>query len=158
MFFRREKPQTRPEIKKVSELINTKSHNQKKFISLMLVPSYSTGKTRSLRIPRAVLHGVLAVAFVICSVIMGFYLKSLHFQRIARDLNNSLEETQATFNAFQTESEKTQNELLDITGQMLEQLTEEQSRAQTEIDRQEQRHQNTLEDIWEIIDELEGQI
>ncbi|MCL1884039.1 MAG: peptidoglycan DD-metalloendopeptidase family protein, partial [Defluviitaleaceae bacterium] len=158
MFFRRKEPQTRPAVKKVSELVNSKSHNQKKYISLMLVPSYSTGKTRSLRIPRAVLYGVAGILFVVCTVIMGFYLSSLHFQRVARDLSHSLDETQATFNAFQYESELVQSELIDATVQMYEQLSEEQMRAQLEIQRQERRHQDTLEDIWDIIDDLEEQI
>lgn len=158
MFFRRKEPTTRPAVKKVSELINTKSHNQKKYISLMLVPSYSTGKTRCLRIPRAVLYGFLLVAFIIFTVVMGFYLRSLYFQQIARSLNSTLNETQATFYAFQYETEQAQSELIDATEQMYKQLSEEQMRAQLEIYRQERRHQDTLEDIWDIIDDLEDQI
>jgi murein DD-endopeptidase MepM/ murein hydrolase activator NlpD len=158
MFFRQKEPKQRPAVKKVSELVNPKSHNQKKYISLMLVPSYSTGKTRSLRIPRVILNCFMLVLLAVCLVVWGFYLRSLHFERVARHLNNSLEETQATFNAFQEESEITQNELTDAAAQMHEQLTEEQQRVQEEIDRQERRHQETLGDIWEIIDELEIQM
>jgi murein DD-endopeptidase MepM/ murein hydrolase activator NlpD len=91
-------------------------------------------------------------------VVFGFYLSSLHFQRVARNLSNELEETQETFNAFQEESEQVQSELIDATVQMYEQLSEEQMRSQLEINRQERRHQDTLEDIWEIIDDLEIQI
>ncbi|MCL2198487.1 MAG: peptidoglycan DD-metalloendopeptidase family protein [Defluviitaleaceae bacterium] len=158
MFWRKNEPQTRPAVKKVSELINSKSHNQKKYISLMLVPSYSTGKTRSLRIPRAVLHGLAIGMFIVCSVIMGFYLRSLYFERVARNLHNSLEETQATFYEFQYQAEQAQSELIERTAEMYESLSEEQTRAQLEIYRQERRHQDTLEDIWDIIDDLEDQI
>ncbi|MCL1862797.1 MAG: M23 family metallopeptidase [Defluviitaleaceae bacterium] len=158
MFWRKNEPQTRPAVKKASELINTKSHNQKKYISLMLVPSYSTGKTRSLRIPRAVLYGLAIGMFIVCSVITGFYLRSLYFEGVARSLTHSLEETQATFYEFQYQAEQAQSELIDATVQMYEQLSEEQARAQLEIYRQERRHQDTLEDIWDIIDDLEDQI
>jgi murein DD-endopeptidase MepM/ murein hydrolase activator NlpD len=158
MFFRRKEPTNTPSVKKASELINSKSHNQKKYISLMLVPSYSTGKTRSLRIPRAVLYGVMAGVFIISAVVMGFYLRSLHFQRVARNLNNSYVATQEAFSAFQYEAEQAQSELIDATAQMYKELSEEQQRAQREIDRQERRHQDTLEDIWDIIDELEYQL
>ncbi|MCL1843682.1 MAG: peptidoglycan DD-metalloendopeptidase family protein [Defluviitaleaceae bacterium] len=158
MFFRRQKPNSRPAVKKASELINSKSHNQKKYVSLMLVPSYSTGKTRSLRIPRVVLHGVGAVVFVISAVIFGFYLRSLHFERQARNLQYTLDETQGAFDEFQNEAELAQSELIDATVQMYEQLSEEQMRAQIELDRQERRHRDTIEDIWDHIDELENQM
>ncbi|MCL2577345.1 MAG: peptidoglycan DD-metalloendopeptidase family protein [Defluviitaleaceae bacterium] len=158
MFFRRKEPSTRPAVKKVSEFINTKSHNQKKYISLMLVPSYSTGKTRSLRIPRAVLYSVAIVFFLIFSVVMGFYLNSRYQQQVAANLSNSLDETQAAFSTYRYESEQAQSELIDATVQMYEQLSEEQMRARLEIDRQERRHQDTLDDIWDIIDGLEDQI
>lgn len=158
MFFRRKEPQNRPVVKKVSELINTKAHIEKKYISLMLVPSYSTGKTRSLRIPRAVLYGVGASVLLVCLFVAGFYLRSMHFERVARDLSLSLDETQATFYAFQYETELAQSELIDATVQMYEQLSEEQARTQREIYRQERRHQDNLENIWDIIDNLEDQI
>lgn len=158
MFFRRKESQIRPSVKKVSELINTKSHNQKKYVSLLLVPSYSTGKTRSLRIPRAVLHGVAIFLFVIFSVVIGFYLRSLHFERAARNLSLFLDETVETFYAFRYESELVQNELVDATVQIYEQLSKEQMRAQFEIYHQERRHQGNLEDVWNIIDEIEYQI
>ena len=155
-FWRKDK--SLPAVKKVSELIKTKSHNQKKYISLMLVPSYSTGKTRSLRIPRIVLYCLAICMFVVFSVIMGFYLRSMHFQRQANQLSRSLDETQATFNAFQYETEMAQSQLIDATTQMIEDLSEEQMRAQREISIQERRHQETLEDIWDIINVLEEQI
>jgi len=159
MFFKRfTQDNTRPAVKKVSELINTKSHKQKKYVSLMLVPSYSTGKTRSLRVPRAVLHGVVISILVISAVITGFYLRSMHFQRIADNLSGYLDETQQEFYEFQQISEQVQSDLIDATVQMYEQWSEEQLRAQRELDRQARRHQYALEDIWDHIDELERQI
>jgi murein DD-endopeptidase MepM/ murein hydrolase activator NlpD len=96
--------------------------------------------------------------FAVFTVIMGFYLRSLYYENNAKNLSTTLEEVQETFQTFQYEAEMAQSELIDATTQMYEQLTEEQMRAQMEIYRQERRHQDTLEDIWEIIDELEDQI
>ncbi|MCL1845181.1 MAG: peptidoglycan DD-metalloendopeptidase family protein [Defluviitaleaceae bacterium] len=159
MFFRRNKPeQQRPAVKKVSELVNSKSHIQKKYISLMLVPSYSTGKTRSLRIPRVVLYGFAIVFFVIFAVVGGFYVRSMYFQHRAWSLNTSYEETRDAFDAFREDAEQAQSDLIDATTQMYEQLSEEQTRAQMEMYRQEQRHQDTLENMWDLIDEIEEQI
>ena len=159
MFFKRfTQDNTRPAVKKVSELIKTKSHKQKKYVSLMLVPSYSTGKTRSLRIPRAVLHGVVASILLISAVITGFYLRSTHFERMARSYSEYLDETQEAFNEFQMITEQMQSDLIDATVQMYEQLTEEQLAAQRELDRQARRHRYALEDIWDHIDELERAI
>ncbi|MCL2216891.1 MAG: peptidoglycan DD-metalloendopeptidase family protein [Defluviitaleaceae bacterium] len=160
MFFKRSTQEThaRPTVKKVSELINTKSHKQKKYVSLMLVPSYSTGKTRSLRVPRAALHGVIISILAISAVITGLHLRNLHFERMARNLSEYLGETQEAFYEFQQISEQMQSDLIDATAQMYEQFSEEQIRAQREMDRQARRHQYALEDIWDHIDELERQI
>ncbi|MCL2048980.1 MAG: peptidoglycan DD-metalloendopeptidase family protein [Defluviitaleaceae bacterium] len=157
MFFRRKEPQIRPPLKKASELIN-KSRTQKKYISLMLVPSDSTGKTRSLNIPRTVIYGAAACVAFLCMVIMGFYLRSVYHEREAVNLSTTLEEVQETFQTFQQEAEIMQSELIDATEQMSEQLNEEQTRAQQEISRQEREHQNALEDIWDLINGLENQI
>ncbi|MCL1878668.1 MAG: peptidoglycan DD-metalloendopeptidase family protein [Defluviitaleaceae bacterium] len=159
MFFRRNRPeQQRPAVKKVSKLVNSKSHIQKKYISLMLVPSYSTGKTRSLRIPRVVLYGFIVVFFVIFAVVSGFYVRSVYFQQRARSLGSYYQETQGAFDAFREEAEQVQSDLIDATTQMYEQLSEEQTRAQMEMYRQERRHQNTLENMWDLIEEIEDQI
>ncbi|MCL2839441.1 MAG: M23 family metallopeptidase [Defluviitaleaceae bacterium] len=160
MFFKRkaQEANARPAVKKVSELINTKSHKQKKYISLMLVPSYSTGKTRSLRVPRVVLHGLVISVLAVSAVITGVYLRSSYFERMASNLSDHLDETQEAFYEFQQFSEQVQSDLIDATTQMYEQLSEEQIRAQQELDRQARRHQYALEDIWDHIDELERQI
>jgi murein DD-endopeptidase MepM/ murein hydrolase activator NlpD len=160
MFFKRsnQESNTRPAVKKVSELINTKSHKQKKYISLMLVPSYSAGKTRSLRIPHVVFHSVVICFVIISAVITGLYLRSLHFERQSRNLGESLEMVQTDFAEFQRDAEAVHSDLMEATAQMYDQLNEDQFRAALELEWQERRHRNTLEDIWDYIDEIERQI
>lgn len=158
MFWRKKENQNTPAVKKVSELINSKSHVQKKYISLMLVPSYSTGKTRSLRIPRAVLHGLAISIFIVFSVFMGLYLRSIHFENAARDLGNLLEDTEEEFYLFQQEAEEVQQYLQDAAAEIYGRYTVEQRRAQLEIDRADRRHQQNLEDIWDLIEALEDQV
>jgi len=104
------------------------------------------------------LHILGISAFVISSIILGFYLRSLHFERIARDLSDSLDETQTAFYVFQEEAEMTHNDLIAEAAQMYENLNEEQTRAQREIADRESIHNDTLTDIWETIDELEIRI
>jgi len=158
MFFRKKDAQSTPTVKKVSELINKKSHVQKKYISLMLVPSYSTGKTRSLRIPRVVLHVLAVSIFVIFSVFMGLHLRSRHFENQAAQYRYSLEDTQEYLYAFRDQTEQTEQELTDTIAEIYNQFLEEQSRADIEIDRADRRHQENLEGIWDLVDGIEDQI
>ena len=157
MFFKRS-DNTRPTVKKASELINAKSHKQKKYISLMLVPSYSMGKTRSLRVPRAVFHGAVVLMIAISAVITGFWLRSVHFERMAVAYSETLGETLEEFYDFQIFFDQVQSDLIDTATQMYDQLSEEQLRAQRDLYRQQRRHEYVLEDIWDHIDELERQI
>jgi murein DD-endopeptidase MepM/ murein hydrolase activator NlpD len=96
--------------------------------------------------------------FAISAVVLGFYLRSLYFQQNARTLGNLYAETQQAFATYQHEAEQAQSDLIDATTQMYQELTEEQRRAQAEMDVQERRHQDTLGDIWDIIEELEYQL
>lgn len=160
MFFKRffnndARLNPRPTVKKVSELIDKKSHIQKKYISLMLVPSYSTGKTRSLRIPRGVFHGVLVGVVVISAVMTGLHLRSNHFMQMAQDLYESREEIAETFAEFQSEAEIVQNYLIDNMIQVHERYSEAQQNVQSRLDNQARDHQTVLESLWDQVDEFE---
>jgi len=146
---------TRPTVKKVSALVDNTSHKQKKYLSLMLVPSYSGGKTRSLRVPRAVFHGIIVGVLAISSVVAGISLNAHHHRGVAEVLSNHLEETQTEFAEFQEIAEQVQTDLIEVAEQIYEQLSEEQQRAQRELDRRNREHQGALEDIWDRVDELE---
>ncbi|MCL2371840.1 MAG: peptidoglycan DD-metalloendopeptidase family protein [Defluviitaleaceae bacterium] len=148
-------PKSRPAVKKVSEFINNKSHKQKKYISLMLVPSYSGGKTRSLRIPRGVFHGVLACMLVISAVVAGFYLRSNYHMRAAHDSRVERDELAENFAEFQNEAENIQSDLIDAVIQVYERYSEVQQSTQNRIDSQRVEHQSALEILWEQFEEFE---
>jgi len=150
---------TRP--KKASELINTKSHNQKKYISLMVVPSYTTGKTRSLKIPRIMFHGTIFTLIIIGLIVFGGYLSSAYFARIASNLSGALDETKEAFTNFQLTSEEEINSILESSVQMYENFSEEQNRVLNERNNLLKGHQEELESIWghiETIEQLIGEI
>ncbi|MCL1842485.1 MAG: M23 family metallopeptidase [Defluviitaleaceae bacterium] len=160
MLFKlfRQESQTCPAVKKAGDFINTKSHNQKKYISLMLVPSYTGGKTRSLHIPRTVFQGLVLCVFIISALIFGFYLRGVHFERISQNLGYTLGETIEAFDEFQQIAELTHNDLTIATFGMYEQLTTGQAQAQLELERQTRRHESDLYDVQAHVDEMERQI
>jgi septal ring factor EnvC (AmiA/AmiB activator) len=148
------KPQ-RPNVKSIRELIDPKSHVQKKYFSLMYVPSYSTGKTRSLRIPYNAFY--IAVASIIClsAIFAGFYLRSHHFMRVAQDISAERDQAQEAYHEMHANLTNEQNRLRDDADQLKSQLSEEQQRFQTERGQVRREYQETLDDLQEMINELE---
>jgi len=149
---------TRPAVKKVSHLIDNSSHKQKKYISLMVVPSYSTGKTRTLRIPRILFQVVIVSMLVISAVVLGFYLRSNYFQRMAQNLDGSLAETEARYYEFRAYAEQVQDGLIGAAAQIYEELNVTENRAQSALNEQAQKHRTELEIILDQIEEIERQI
>ncbi|MCL1862026.1 MAG: hypothetical protein FWF78_00480, partial [Defluviitaleaceae bacterium] len=147
-----------PTVKKVSELIDLNSHKQKKYISLMIVPSYSGSKTRSLHIPYAVFYGTVFLFFIISAVIAGLYIRNLHFERMTYSLSYTLEDVIEEFQDFRQAAEETHIYLRDNSLQMYTQLSNEQNRAQAEQSLQEQAHQSNFDTVQMYIDIMEQQI
>jgi len=150
--------QTRPAVKKVSELVDKRSHRQRKYISLMLVPSYSSGRTRSLRIPRGVFYCIIIAIFAVSAVTAGFYLRSERFADQYRYTREYLYDTQEEFATFRAQSEEDQALLLEESALIYEQLTEEQRMARIEQNLLRQQQQNALNDLYRQMDELEYMI
>jgi len=149
---------TRPAVKSVSKLVDNRSHKQKKYISLMVVPSYSTGKTRTLRIPRALLHGTIMCMLVISAVFTGVYLRSNYFQRRAYDLDMSLSATEERYLEFRAYAAQVQDGLIETASQIYAELSDSEYRAQTALHRQAYNHQIELESLLEQIEEIERMI
>jgi murein DD-endopeptidase MepM/ murein hydrolase activator NlpD len=145
----------RPQVKSIRELINHKSHVQKKYFSLMLVPSYSTGRTRSLRIPYGVFYFVIISVFCISAVIAGFYLRSNYFMRMAQSVSTELDQAQEAYIEMQNNLTDEQNRLMDNANQLKSQLSEEQQRFQSEKSQVRQEYQETLEDLQDMVYDLE---
>lgn len=152
------KDNTRPSVKKVSQLIDKRSHKQKKYISLMVVPSYSNGKTRSIRIPRVILHGVIMCMLVVTAIVSGLSLRANYFRDVAYGLDATLSETEAEFSEFRSTAEQVQYNLIDTASQIYSELNESEYRAQYALNEQARHHQTELEVILEQVEEIERMI
>jgi len=159
MFFKRRlQNNTRPPVKNVNKFINNSSHKQKKYICLMVIPSYSSGKTRTLRIPRAILYSVIIGIFVVTAVLTGLQQRSNYFQRRAQDLEETLVVTEETFYEFRAYAEQVQDNLIETAIQIYEELNEREHYAQTALDQQARDHRTELEIILEQVDIIERKI
>ncbi|MCL2386487.1 MAG: peptidoglycan DD-metalloendopeptidase family protein [Defluviitaleaceae bacterium] len=150
--------QARPTVKRVSEMVNLKSHKPKKYISLVFVPSYSGGRTRQLHIPHTMFYGMIFGFIFISALIAGFYLRSIYFEQMSHEVHYALVETQETFEDFQVAAEMTHTYLLSETLSMYQQLNNEQDRARQEARRQAMLHQNNFDGVQMHIDFLEQQL
>ena len=150
-WFRRKKSSKTPSMKKASHYISGRSHRPKKYISLMLVPSYSGGKTRSLQLPRHIFIGIVVAMCLVAMSIAGFYLRSAYHRNIAESLSIHLYETQEALTDVLEETIRLQDEITDSVNQLYERHLEERQL-------QERRHMYALDDIWDLIEELEERI
>ena len=159
MFFKRIlQDNTRPSVKKADKFIDKSSHKQKKYISLMVVPSYSSGKTRTLRIPRAVIHSVVIGVLVITAVLTGLQQRSNYFQRRAQGLEETLTVTEENFYEFRAYAEQVQDNLIETATQIYEELNVRERHARSALDQQARNHRTELEVILELVDEFERKI
>ena len=158
MFSKVRKHNTRPIVKKVSALVDKRSHKQRKYLSLMLVPSYSSGKTRSLKIPRVVFYCILAVIGAVTTVTAGFYMRSERYAQQYQDTREYLHDTVYFFESLQQEAEEELARFADEHATMYEQLSEEQRMARIQQDVMRNQQQGALNELQQQIDELERMI
>jgi murein DD-endopeptidase MepM/ murein hydrolase activator NlpD len=159
MFFKKN-PHSPPVVreKKASEIIKASSHKQKMYHTLMLVPSYTTGRTRSLRIHRSVFYCVLISLFVVSAVIMGLQIRANYFNRIAQDYSTRLAITMEEFDDFKYDSMEELNKWIADHGDAIDDLEAERFRARWQENNLMRDHQGALNDVQNYLDELERQI
>jgi len=124
----------------------------------MLVPSYSSGKTRSLRIPRLVFYCILGVVFVASSITAGLWISRQRFAQQYQETSEYLYYTQYRFDAFQDKTLEEQARMLEESSLLYEQLTDEQRQARIQRFLLEQQQQNALNELRMQLDELEQMI
>ncbi|MCL2224392.1 MAG: M23 family metallopeptidase [Defluviitaleaceae bacterium] len=157
-FFKSSEKQNRPAVKKVGEFVNFKPRKEKKYISLMAVPSYSGAKTRSLSIPYTVFYGAVFSVFIVSALVIGFYLSAIYFENMTHTLIYTLEETREDFDEYRVVAAHRHDYLLDNSMTVYEQLNNEQNRAQSEVFRQEIQHQGDFNYMQSVIYNMERQI
>jgi len=139
-------------------LINPQSHIQKKYFSLMLVPSYTSGKTRSIRIPYSTFYIIFFFFLTIAAVVLTFYLQSQFFRREAQHFSAYLEEAQEAYVALQEISEQEQHRLIEDTHTLRSALARERARSEEEQQQQRLTYLETLESIQAYVEGLEEQL
>jgi murein DD-endopeptidase MepM/ murein hydrolase activator NlpD len=159
MFFKQNQRSTPTvKVRKASDIINNSSHKQKKYFSLMLVPSYTSGKTRSIRVPRSVFYCVVVSLFVISSVIAGLQIRANYFMRTAEEFQTRLIITEEELEYVISSSEEELNEWIAANQLAVDQLGEEHLRNLHEERRQRREYQETLNELQDLLDALERQI
>ena len=134
------------------------AQKQRKYFSLMLIPSHKIGKTWRLRIPYFAIYAAASSLFVVAAVVLAFYLRSLYYQNEARQISGALDKAQEAYNTLQEDKATIETQLQDESDLLLNQLTDEQRRFQTERNQQRQDYQATLDEYQEMILELERQL
>ena len=134
------------------------SHKLKKYYSLMLIPSYSSGKTRSIRISNNVLYSACLVILAIGIIISFLYGQASFSRQIAEDFSISLEHTQAAYADLQQTAEQVQSQLTQSVVSLLSDLTDERYRSQEEMLLLQQEYINSLEIIWIYAESLETRL
>ena len=139
-------------------MIHTQPHTQQKYFSLMLVPSYSAGKTRSIRISHKTFYGIFFT--IIALIILGtfFHFQSRFFGQIATEVSHTLEQAQMAFSTFQQITEEEQSELIYGVTYLQSNIVEERARALRGMHQQHQDFMTNLEFIRAYMDNLEMQL
>lgn len=140
-----------PSVRKASEYFSGKSNRHKKYVSLMLVPSYSGGKTRSLRLPRIVFHAVWVAAALAAAAIAALYLRGARLSEVAEGLSHELNETHEVLTDLIEGTDRMRDELSESVNHLNELHNQERQLL-------ERRHGYALEDIWDLIEEIERRI
>jgi len=136
----------------------SKSTDKKKYFSLMLIPSYTSGVTRSVRIPYETFH-VLFVLFVAIALIVSIlFLRAQFFMNQAAETSAYLEQEEAEFEAFRKEAAEEEARLHEHSRELSQTLTRERMQAFEEQMRQSQTYQEALESIYSYVDGLRQQL
>ena len=141
-------------IKSVSELIGDKSLKQKKYISLMLVPSYSTGTTRTIRLPRWIFHAICITILLIILTISGLFLRSIYLSNQVDRHATYLDEATDELLRFQELSEEERLRLLELLEDMDENTRQRISEYEQQFQINQQILDNILDEIQEILEDI----
>jgi len=132
--------------------------SEKKFLSLMLVPSYSSGKTRSIRIPYSAFYILFAVIAVTGAVILGLHFRSQYLMQIAQYTAENLEQVQEAYISLQEVSEQERRLRAEERVNLQSELMRERLRGQELQEYQEQSYMESLEALQNYVEGLEGQL
>ncbi|MCL2189029.1 MAG: M23 family metallopeptidase [Defluviitaleaceae bacterium] len=160
MFFKKDPLQAQaPKVKKASDIISASgSHKQKKYWSIILAPSYTSGKTRTLRVPRAAFYCVLISLFVVSAVIAGLQIRANYAMRMAQNYNILWTEMEEKFDNAMLENEEELDAWLAAHADVTDALEREQLRARFHENHLMREHYDSLHDLQDEILDLRNLI
>ncbi|MCL2014909.1 MAG: M23 family metallopeptidase [Defluviitaleaceae bacterium] len=160
MQSRREMRKLARENKKLlkAQMRSSTSHVQKRYFSLMLVPSYSSGKTRSLKIPYATFYILLFLFLAVGAVVLTLYLRTQFLMQVAQDTAVSLEQVNEAYVTLQELTEEERLRLTEESVNLRSALTQERIRGEAEQQQQRLTYLESLESIQEYLAGLELQL
>jgi len=124
----------------------------------MLVPSYSSGKTRSLRIPRLVFYCILGIIAAVSTVTTGLWVSRQRFAQRYQDTSEYLYDTQRQFEEFQYEALEEQIRMMEEAWDLEGLLSEVERQARLDQFALQRRQRDALNELRRQIDELEEMI
>ena len=123
------------------------THIQKKYFSLMLVPSYSYGTTRSIRISIRTLYTLLFVILAILATLAFLYVQSVFHRQTVEYFFASLEEAQADYANLQREFVSEQQHLLEGVNYLQANIEDARAQSKDSLLQQQQYYLANLENI-----------
>ena len=134
----------------------TKVH--KKYFSLMLVPSYTSGKTRSLRISLRSIYTAAAVFPVLLAIVFVMHWHSEQVQQTVDNFFVSLEYAIDAYYSLHEVAEQQQAELTEDVILLQDEILDEQTRILSEYQQQRQNYIDSLVAIWHTAEHLENRL
>ena len=134
------------------------THIQKKYFSLMLVPSYSYGTTRSIRISINTLYTLLFVTLAIVAAVMVLYVRSVFHRQTADYFFASLEEAQAVYENLQREFSSEQQQLLEGVNYLQSNIEDARAQSNESIQQQQLHYLINLENVRAYAEGLETRL
>ena len=139
-------------------LIKSQSHIQKKYFSLMLVPSYSSGKTRSIRIPYMAFYVLFATVAIIGATILFLHFRAQSLMQVAQYTAETLEQYQEAYVNLQELTEEERRQLTEENIAIRSALNQQRMLGEEQQYRQRLTYLETLEALQAYVEGLEDQL
>ena len=137
---------------------NRNSHKQRRFFSLMLVPSYSSGKTRSIRIPYSAFYILFVTIVLVGALLLALYFRTQFLVQIVEHTSVSLEQVQEAYVNLQETSEEERLRLAEERVNLQSALNRERLRGIEEQSLQQQTYLDSLGILQSYVSDLEEQL
>ena len=130
----------------------------KKYFSLMLIPSYTSGVTRSMRIPYETFHIIIVLFVAIVLIVSLLFLRTRFFMNQAAETTTHLEETVERFENFQEDAAEARAYLEERERELNQTLARERMQAFEERLHLSQNYQETLDSFYSYLEGLGQQL